>query len=135
MGSRGLLLLSGMFGRELDKHVFERRADFVDLRVTDPDATQLFVDLCALDTFIDQPTHLLFVGNVNGHGQPADFTGHVASRSHVEIGHDHAAGPFSGEPTALGAANAVSAAGDDGHFVFEMQERNPCWRPFAPNYR
>ncbi len=32
-------------------------ADFVNLGVTDPDATQLFVDLCAFDTFIDKQMH------------------------------------------------------------------------------
>src|SRR6266496_2378030 len=54
-----LLLFPGMFRRKLDKHIFERRADLLNLGVTDPDATQLFIDLCALDAFIDQQVHRL----------------------------------------------------------------------------
>ena len=46
-----------MFGRKLDKDIFERRTDFVDFRMTDPDAAQLLVDLCALDVFIDKQMH------------------------------------------------------------------------------
>src|SRR4029434_8292843 len=52
-----LLLVRRMLARELDKYVFERRADFVDLGVTDSDAPQLFVDLCTLDALIDQQMH------------------------------------------------------------------------------
>src|SRR5207244_2517149 len=35
--SRSLLLLRSMLGRKLDEHVFERRAYFVNLRMTDAD--------------------------------------------------------------------------------------------------
>ena len=35
--SRGLLLFSGVLGRKLDKHVFERRTYFMNLGVPDAD--------------------------------------------------------------------------------------------------
>ncbi len=55
--SCSLLLVSSVLGRKLDKHVFERRADFVNLRVTDAYFAQLFVNLGALDALIDQQMH------------------------------------------------------------------------------
>jgi len=74
-----------MFGRKLDKYVLERRADFVNLRVTDPDATQLFVDLCALDTFIDQQMHRLTKHRGTAH--PAKLVHGMESRGHVIASH------------------------------------------------
>src|SRR5439155_11148158 len=56
---RRLLLFSGVLGRKLDKYVFERRAYFVNLGMTDADFAQLLVNLRALDTFIDQQMHRL----------------------------------------------------------------------------
>ena len=52
--SRRLSLLFRMLGRQLDEHVFERRADFVNLSMTDAHFAQLFVYLRALDALIDQ---------------------------------------------------------------------------------
>ena len=46
-----------MLGGKLDKYVFQRRTDFVNLGVTDADFMELFVDLSALDVFINQQMH------------------------------------------------------------------------------
>src|SRR5947209_18871839 len=54
-----LLLFSSVLGRKFHKHVFERRAYFVNLGMTDADFAQLFVNLGALDAFIDQQMHRL----------------------------------------------------------------------------
>src|SRR5437867_914511 len=48
-----------MLGRKLDEHVFERRADYVNLDMANPDFAQLFLNLGALDVFIDQQMHRL----------------------------------------------------------------------------
>ena len=52
--SRGLLLLGGMFSRKFDKNIFEGRPDLVNFRMANTGAAEFFVDLCALDTFIDK---------------------------------------------------------------------------------
>src|SRR5439155_21508250 len=48
-----------MLGRKLDKHVLERRADYMNLDMTNPDFEQLSLNLCSLDVFIDQQMHRL----------------------------------------------------------------------------
>src|SRR5438093_9468103 len=85
IGSCCFLLLAEMFGRKLDKHVFERRADFVDLGVTDSDLTQLFVDLCALDTFINEQMHRLTENRGTAHA--AKLMHGMESRRHVIASH------------------------------------------------
>jgi hypothetical protein len=52
--SRGLLLLSSMFSRKLDKNIFEGRPDLVNFRMANTGAAEFFIDVCALDTFIDK---------------------------------------------------------------------------------
>ena len=47
------------FAVSVDKHIFQRRTDFVNLRLSDSDAAQFFVDLVARDAFIDQQMHRL----------------------------------------------------------------------------
>ena len=79
--SRGLLLLSGVLGRKLDKHVFERRPHFVNLCMTDADFAQLFVDLGALDALIDQQMHRLAEYRRAAHS--AHFVHGVQCRGHV----------------------------------------------------
>ena len=53
------LLFARMFSRELDKHIFQGRPDFVNFRMANASTAQLFVNLCALDTFIDKQMHRL----------------------------------------------------------------------------
>ena len=46
-----------MLGGKLDKHVFERRTHFMNLDMSDANFAQLFLDLRALDCFIDEQMH------------------------------------------------------------------------------
>jgi len=46
-----------MLGGKLDKYVFQRRTHFVDLGMSDANFAQLFLDLRALDRFIDDQMH------------------------------------------------------------------------------
>src|ERR1041384_8289012 len=59
--SRGFLLVifAGMFRRQGNENVFERRTDFVDLRTVDPDAAKLFVDLLATNALVHEKVHRL----------------------------------------------------------------------------
>jgi len=49
----GLLSFSSVFGRKLDKDVFQRRTYFMNFDMSDADFAQLFLDVRALDCFID----------------------------------------------------------------------------------
>ena len=73
--------------------------------------------------------HRVFVGHVagDGHGVGAavgDFFDARMSRLRVDIG-DRQLGAFSGEALHDGAADAASAAGDDGYFVIDISHEIP----------
>src|SRR2546430_1193602 len=82
---RGLLLFSGVLGRKLDKYVFERRAYFVNLGMTDADFAQLFVNLGAFDASIDQQMHRL--AEHRGTADAAHLVHRTQRRGHMIASH------------------------------------------------
>ena len=54
-----MLILAGVLRRKRDEHVFQRRADLVDLGTRDADTAKFFVDLLAAHAFIHEKVHRL----------------------------------------------------------------------------
>src|SRR2546423_1950818 len=54
-----LVILVRVFRRQRYEHIFQRRADLVNLGTRNTDAAQLCVDLRALHAFVDQQVHRL----------------------------------------------------------------------------
>src|SRR5207249_5177059 len=74
-----------MFGRKLNKHIFERRTYFANLGMIDADFAQLFVYLGALDSFIDQQMHRLTEHRGTAHS--AHFVHRAQRRGHMIASH------------------------------------------------
>src|SRR5947207_2710379 len=74
-----------MFGRKLYKNILEGWPDLVDLRMANPGVAKFFIDLCALDVFIDQQMHRLT--KHRGAADPSKLTHRLKRRRHMIAGH------------------------------------------------
>ena len=74
-----------MFGRKLDKNILEGRPDLVDFRMANPGVAKFFVDLRALDVFIDQQMHRLTKHRRAAHA--TKLTHRLKRRRHMIAGH------------------------------------------------
>src|SRR5262249_60646268 len=81
----GLLSFSSVLGGKLDKHVFQRRTHFMNLDMTYANFAQLFLDLRALDCFVDEQMHRL--AEDRGAAHSGHLVHRVECRGHVIASH------------------------------------------------